>query len=456
MKRRDFIQHSALAGIGASFITKDSSLPKSKKRKSVAENLQIGVIGTGMRGQGHVDLICRRDDCDLVAICDIDQGMIDNTKKIIEKHGKKMPTIYMDGPEGYLQMLEVEDLDAIVIATPWRWHVPMAVAAMEQGIYVGMEVCGAASIDECWQMVRASERTGSHLYFLENVCFRRDVMAVLNIVRQGMLGEMVHLECGYQHDLRGVKFNDGVTPYNSGAEFGEKGYSEAKWRTQHSVTRNGDLYPTHGIGPVAQYTDLNRGNRMLFLTSMASKTRGLHEYVVNHPKGGADHPSAKVDFKLGDKVTTMIKTVNGESIVLHHDTNLPRPYSLGFRVQGTKGLWMKVRDGIHIEGVSPAHRWEDTKAYMEKYDHPLWKRYEQRAIGAGHGGMDFFLMHSFIEHAKRNETPPFDVYDAASWMAITPMSEQSIALGSSPVFFPDFTDGKWIDRKNTFALGDDY
>ena len=281
-------------------------------------------------------------------------------------------------------------------------------------------------------------------------------MAVLQMVREGIFGEMVHLECGYQHDLRGVKFNDGVTPYNSGAEFGKKGYSEARWRTQHSVNRNGDLYPTHGIGPVAQYTDLNRGNRMLFMTSMASKSRGLHEYIVNHPKGGPDHPNAKVDFKLGDKVTSMIRTVNGETIVVHHDTNLPRPYSLGFRVQGTKGLWMKVRDGIHVEGLSPSHRWEDSESYLEKYDHPLWKRHEQKAIGAGHGGMDFFLMHSFIEHAKRGENPPFDVYDAASWMAITPMSEQSIAMGSAPIYFPDFTDGKWIDRKNTFALSDEY
>ncbi|NNF35353.1 MAG: Gfo/Idh/MocA family oxidoreductase [Saprospiraceae bacterium] len=455
MKRRTFIQNSTIAGLGVTVLGKDEP-KKSSPFKSNNGKLKVGVIGTGLRGQGHADLIWRRDDCDLVAICDISQRMIDRTKAICEKHGKKLPTIYQSGPHAYKEMLEQEDLDAVIIATPWRWHVPMAIEAMEQGVYVGMEVSGAASVDECWQLVRTSERTGSHLYFLENVCFRRDVMAILAMVREGLFGEMMHLECGYQHDLRGVKFNDGETAYNSGAEFGEKGYSEARWRTQHSVTRNGDLYPTHGIGPVAQYTDLNRGNRMLFLTSMATKSRGLHEYIVNHPKGGPDHPNATVDFKLGDKVTTMVKTVNGETIVLHHDTNLPRPYSLGFRVQGTKGLWMKVRDGIHIEGLSKSHRWEDSKTYLDKYDHPLWKRYEQRAIGAGHGGMDFFLMHSFIEHAKRGETPPFDVYDAASWMAITPLSEQSIAMGSAPVYFPDFTDGKWIDRKNTFAHGDEY
>lgn len=455
MKRRTFIQNSTIAGLGVSILRKEEP-KKSQSFKSNNGRLQVGVIGTGFRGQGHVDLIWRRDDCDLIAICDISQRMIDRTKAICEKHGKTLPKIYQSGPYAYKEMLEQEDLDAVIIATPWRWHIPMAIEAMEQGVYVGMEVSGATSVDECWQLVRTSERTGSQLYFLENVCFRRDVMAILTMVREGLFGEMMHLECGYQHDLRGVKFNDGETAYNSGVEFGEKGFSEAKWRTQHSVTRNGDLYPTHGIGPVAQYADFNRGNRMLFLTSMATKSRGLHEYIVNHPKGGPNHPNAKVDFKLGDKVTTMVRTVNGESIVLHHDTNLPRPYSLGFRVQGTKGLWMKVRDGIYIEGLSPPHRWEDSNSYLEKYDHPLWKRYEQKAIGAGHGGMDFFLMHSFIEHAKRGETPPFDVYDAASWLSITPLSEQSIAMGSTPVYFPDFTGGKWIDRKNTFALGDDY
>ena len=456
MRRRDFIQKSTLAGLGVSVIGHTDPKGIKQKKRSALEKLQIGVIGTGLRGQGHVDLILRRDDCNLIAICDIDQGMVDRTKKICEKYGITTPHIYNKGPHDYQRMLAEEDLDAVVIATPWRWHVPMAVEAMEQGIYTGMEVSGAASIDECWQLVRASERSGAQLYFLENVCFRRDVMAVLNMVRQGMFGEMIHLECGYQHDLRGVKFNDGATPYNSGVDYGDKGFSEAKWRTQHSVNRNGDLYPTHGIGPVAQYTDLNRGNRMVYLTSMASKSRGLHDYIVNHPKGGSDHPNAKIDFKLGDKITTMVKTSNGETIVLHHDTNLPRPYSLGFRVQGTKGLWMKVRDGIHIEGLSQSHRWEDSKVYLEKYDHPLWKRHEQKAIGAGHGGMDYFLMHSFIEHAKRNEAPPFDVYDAASWMAITPLSEQSIALGSTPAYFPDFSDGKWIDRNNTFAFGDEY
>ena len=191
---------------------------------------------------------------------------------------------------------------------------------------------------------------------------------------------------GTRHDLRGVKFNNGTSA--AGAEFGEKGFSEAKWRTNHSVHRNGDLYPTHGIGPVAQMLDINRGNRFLSLSSFASKSRGLHEYIVS--KGGATHPNAKVEFKLGDVVTTHIKCVNGETILLEHDTNLPRPYSLGFRVQGTKGLWMDVNKSIYVENMSAKEdQWDDAKAWLDKYDHPLWTRWTKETENAGHGGMDF-------------------------------------------------------------------
>ena len=456
--RRKFLQTSALASAGLAVpLSATTAQTRTKQSKTpLKSTINIGVIGCGMRGQGHIDLALDRTDCNVVAVADIDERMIETTRKIFKNKNKPEPVFYKNGERDYLQMLAKEDLDAVLIATPWRWHSEMAIAAMRAGKYVGVEVCGGFSLDECWELVNAHEATGAHLFFLENVCYRRDVMAILNMVRQNLFGELIHLECGYQHDLRGVKFNDGETPYNSGVEFGDKGFSEARWRTMHSVHRNGDLYPTHGIGPVAQYININRGNRLIYLTSIASKARGLHEYIVNHPKGGANHPNAKVDFKLGDKVTTMVKTNNGETIVIHHDTNLPRPYSLGFRVQGTKGLWMDVHKSLHIEGTTEAHRWESTENYFKKYDHPLWKRYEEKAVGAGHGGMDFFLLNAFVESAKRNVVPPFDVYDAATWLAVTPLSEQSIALGSQPMAIPDFTRGRWAFRQADFALGDDY
>jgi len=249
-------------------------------------------------------------------------------------------------------------------------------------------------------------------------------------------------------------FNNGKQPYGGGVEFGPKAYSEAKWRTEHYLKRNGDVYPTHGVGPIANYMDINRGNRFVSLTSTATKARGLHKYIVD--KAGEDNPNAKLKWKLGDVITTTILTANGESVIVTHDTSLPRPYSLGFRVQGTNGLWEKDGDRIYIEGVSPHHRWEDSKPYLEKYDHPLWKKFEDQAVGAGHGGMDFFVMNAFVESVKRKITPPIDVYDAATWSVITPLSEQSIANGGEPQDFPDFTHGRWIKRIADFGMSDEF
>jgi hypothetical protein len=238
-------------------------------------------------------------------------------------------------------------------------------------------------------------------------------------------------------------------------EFGEKAFSEAQWRTYHSVKRNGDLYPTHGIGPLAMMIDINRGNRFTELVSYSSKSRGLHDYIVK--QAGENHPNAKVEFKLGDVVTTMIKCANGETILLQHDTNLPRPYSIGFRVQGTNGIWMDVNNSIYIEGRSKTpHEWESANAWLEKYDHPLWKKYGADSEGAGHGGMDWFVINAFVEAVKRKTNTPQDVYDAVTWSAITPLSETSIRLGGETVDFPDFTQGKWMHRKNQFALDSSY
>ena len=278
-------------------------------------------------------------------------------------------------------------------------------------------------------------------------------MAVLNMVRDDLFGELLHCQGGYQHDLRHVKFNDGINPYGGGVEFGDKGFSEAKWRTQHSVDRNGDLYPTHGLGPVSPMLGINRGNRMLHLTSTATQSRGLNNYIVKH--GGKDHPNAKVKFKLGDIVTTVIKCANGQTIMLSHDTNSPRPYSLNFRVQGTKGIWFKDNNSIYFEDKTPDHWWESDEAYLKNYDHPLWKRFENEAEGSGHGGMDFFIVRAFIESIRKNQSPPIDVYDAVSMSVICPLSEESIANNSSSVEIPDFTRGKWKTNNAIFGLTDE-
>jgi len=420
--------------------------------------LKIGVIGTGLRGQWMINLFLDRPDVEISAICDIDDKMIAMTKEIFRKKGRPIPKIYNRDENDYLNLLSNEDLDGVNIATPWRWHYPMAISAMKNNVHVGVEVPAALTVSECWDLVDTSEKTGKLCMIMENVCYRRDIMAILNMVRLGMFGEIIHCQGGYQHDLRHVKFNDGSQPYGGGVEFGKKGFSEARWRTQHSVDKNADLYPTHGLGPVSPMMDINRGNRMLHVTSTASQARGLNKYIVE--KGGKDHPNAQVNFKLGDVVTSVIKCANGQTIVLSHDTNSPRPYSLNFRVQGTQGIWMKDNKSIYIEGLSPEnHRWESENKYLNEYDHPLWKRFsssKDNLSQAGHGGMDFFIARAFIESIKGAKKPVIDVYDAVSMSVIVPLSESSIESGSKPIKIPDFTRGKWKKNKPIFGLDDNY
>ena len=433
--RRNFIKTSALAG---ATLYMPHLLTGQDDRKA-----RLGFIGVGGRGRTHLRLCLQRPDTEVKAICDIDPEAIQQSQTMLREAGYRDVPVYDQGEYAFEQMLERDDIDGVIIATPWLWHTRMAVATMKAGKYAGVEVSAANTLEECWDLVNTQEATGMPCMILENVCYRRDVLAVLNMVRQGLFGELIHLECGYQHDLRAVKFNPGV-------EFGPGAEGEARWRTAHSVHRNGDIYPTHGIGPVATYLNIDRGNRFVSLTSTASKSRGLHDYIVR--QAGEDHPNAKVKFKLGDVITTVIKTANDETIIVSHDTNLPRPYSLGFRVQGTNGLWMDVNESIYLEGKSPPHEWEAAAPYLDRYDHPLWKRYGEQAAGAGHGGMDFFVVQAFVESVKQRTSSPLDAYDAASWSAITPLSEASIAQGSVPVDFPDFTRGQWMQRKPTFGM----
>ncbi len=450
MNRKEFVTRTAMAA--ASLALPKTGLMASK----IDSKVRMAIIGTGLRGQDHLDLLLKRDDVDVIAICDISDLMLSSAKEMIVKSGKKMPQVYTGDVEAWKKMMEQEKPDGVIIATPWEWHKPMVIGCLERGIkYVGTEVILGITLQDHWDVVQAAEKYHGHVMMLENVCYRRDVMAILNMVRQGIFGELIHLQGGYQHDLREVKFNDGIHPYGHGVEFGEKGFSEAKWRTHHSVYRNGDLYPTHGVGPIAQYVNINRGNRFLSLCSFSSKTRGLHNHIVK--QGGASHPNAQVQFKLGDVVTTSINCANGETILLQHDTSLPRPYSLGFRVQGTEGIWMDVNSSIYIQNKSPKpHQWEAASTWLDQYDHPLWARWSKATAGAGHGGMDFFVIHAFIESIKHQTATPLDVYDAATWSAITPLSEKSIELGNETVEFPDFTGGQWMYRKPVFALNDVY
>lgn len=459
--RRNFIKNTAIAGFGALILP--NSLFAYQNNQNSTKKVRLGFIAVGMRGQSHINELILRDDIEVVAFADPDPKMMDMAQNLLKTNNKPAAKEFGNGDYDYRNLLKESNIDAVIISSPWEWHKVHGIDAMYAKKIVGMEVCGAMNLQDCWDFVKAYEETKVPIMMLENVCYRRDIMAVLNMVRKGMFGELIHAQGGYLHDLRHVLFNDGKSAYGKGIEFGEKGFSESKWRTNHYVNRNGELYPTHGLGPVAVMMDINRGNRLLRLSSFSSKARGLHKYIVEHPDGGENHPNAKVTFKQGDVVTTQIQCANGETILLTHDTSLQRPYNLGFRVQGTGGLWQDFGWGDPEQGhiyfekkMKHSHEFENTEKWLKEYDHPLWQRFGQKASDSGHGGMDFFVCHSFIECIKQNVEFPLDVYDLATWYSITPLSEKSIAKNGKVMEIPDFTNGEWKNRKPVFGFHAEY
>jgi len=406
--------------------------------------LCVGFVGYGHRGVAQLSALLSMPDVQVVAVCDFYQDRADCAgAAVAEKSGKK-PFVTTD----YREILAMPDVEAVVIVTSWQTHARIAVAAMKAGKHVGMEVSGASSLEECWHLVRTAEDTGRTCMMLENCCYGKVEMQILNMVKKGLFGELVHCQGGYQHDLR--------------SEIG-RGDKERHYRQDNFISRNGEVYPTHELGPIAKLLDINRGNRMLTLTSMASKAVGLHEWLkVNRP----GEALSETRINQADIVTTMIKCANGETICLLHDCSLPRPYSRGGRVQGTKGIWMEDNASMYIEGLSPLseREWEhgawEPLANHPEFEHPLWKEYAEFGVRGEHDGMDYLVMRAFIESVQNGTTAPIDVYDTASWMAITCLSEASIAMGSMPVAIPDFTDGEWVRRDpltpSCYALDDVY
>jgi predicted dehydrogenase len=400
-------------------------------RAKPIDRVRMGFIGVGGQGSGHVGNFLKIENVEIRAVCDIVESKVARIQKWVQEAGGKKPEGYSLGEFDFKRMCQRDDLDLVFIATPWRWHVPMCLEAMNTGKHAAVEVPAAVTIDECWQLVVTSEKTRKHCVMMENCCYDRIELMILNMVRHGVLGELICAECGYLHDLRGVKFD------NQG---------EGLWRRAHSIKRNGDLYPTHGLGPIAQCMNINRGNQFDYLVSMATKSRGLKIY--SEKIFGADSPHAKQKYALGDVVTSMIRTVNGETIIVKHDTNSPRPYSRDILVQGTKGIIRKYpKTRVHIEGISEPHNWDDVDSYLQQYDHPLWKSMEEISKGAGHGGMDFIEDYRLIECLRKGLPMDMDVYDAAAWSVVSELSERSIAAGSRPMKFPDFTRGKWKQAK---------
>lgn len=406
------------------------------------DTVNLGVIGISGRGSSQLRELLNCDGVCVPAVCDIYQDRAERGAEIVKEATGETADWYLD----YKELLARDDLDAIMCCTTWITHSRIAVDAMRAGKHVAMEVGGAASIEECWQLVRASEETGKFCMLLENCCYDRNEMAIFNMVKQGIFGELIHMQGGYQHDLR-----DEIS-------LGRENRHGRLFNFQH---RNGELYPTHQLGPISKVLGINRGNRYISLSSFATKSRGLNEWIKKNK--GEDYDIADYAFNEGDVVTTVIKCADGETVVLTHDCSLPRPYSRGYRVQGTKGIYMEDGGVIYLEGQTVddpnhwTHSWNDAAPYIDKYEHPLWKKYKVDGVHAGgHGGMDYLVLSAFAESVRMDAKPPIDVYDTATWMAVTALSEQSIAIGGAPVPFPDFTNGMWIDRepyrRGTFCL----
>ncbi len=440
--RRDFLKMGTTLGLGASMA--GVSLSACSRALQTApgvpvvkpmETVRVGMVGVGNQGSGHIQSLLRIAGVELRAICDTVTEKVTQMQSLAVEAGKAKPTGYSRGEYDFKRMCAEEELDLVVTATPWEWHVPICVEAMKTGSHAATEVPAAVTVDECWELVETAEKYNKHCVMLENVCYMRPEMMILNMVRKNLLGELLHAEGAYNHDLRHWKLG---------------GLYEKEWRVYHSINRNGNLYPTHGLGPIAQCMNINRGDRFDYLVSMSSPSRGLQEYA--RKTLGPDHQFSKANYKLGDVNTSLIQTANGKTIYLVHDTNLPRPYSRINLIQGTKGITqgfsdMTHRNLIHIEGITEAHKWEPLENHAEEFEHPFIKAHQAKSTGAGHGGADYLELARLIYCLRKGLPTDMDVYDAVDWTVVSGLTEESVANRSRPVDFPDFTRGLWKTRK---------
>ncbi len=438
--RRDFLKLSALSGAAVAMSHLGTATPASSAESKPSSNaaalrpidlVRVGFVGVGGMGTSHVMNLLQREGVEIRAVCDIIEGNVARIQDMVVKAGKPKPEGYSRGDTDFRRLCDRNDLDIVYTATPWEWHTPVCLAAMNSGKHAATEVPAAVTLDECWSLVEASEKTGKYCVILENCCYERTELMILNMVRQGLLGELLHAECGYLHDCRGLMVG-------------------GSWRAAHGIKHNGDLYPTHGLGPVAQCMNINRGNRFTRLVSMGSQSRGLNLYAKE--KFGPDHPEAQRHYAVSDVVSTLIQTALGQTITVNFSLSSPRPYSREILVQGTKGIVRKYpEEKIYLPGRTKGDNWETVESYRKDYEHPLWKEMGEQGKGIGHGSMDVILCYRLIQALRKGIAPDIDVYDAAAWSAVTELSAKSIA-GKSEVDFPDFTRGKWETRKSDYGV----
>ena len=428
---------------------------------SPIEKPRLGLIGTGQRGSSLLRDLMQIENADVVAVCDTDPVALDDARSLLSEAGRldKVKT-FGENDYSYRKMLEIETLDAVIIATPWEWHAPMSIDAMQAEKHAFVEVPMATTIEDMWQMVEVSEATQRHCMMMENVCYGRTEMMVLNMAQQGLFGEITHGEGAYIHDLR--------------FQMKEIDRGTGSWRTPYHEKMRGNIYPTHGLGPIAQYMKINRGDRFDYLTSMSSPALGRANFAENNFPEGHQRRSAK--YIKGDMNSTLLQTVKGRSILVQYDTTTARPYSRLNLLQGTEGAFAGFPDRIALEfpppeieaeyrrlhtealrawedsgreGNSPRpwsyHRWDhDIEKWYALYDHPLWKRAQAETSGAGgHGGMDLVMLWRMVECLQKGLPVDQDVYDGAAWSSLFPLTHESVINKSKSVDVPDFTRGAW-------------
>ncbi len=459
--RRNFIKIIGVAGVGAAVgcISNDNSDKEETKTKLTSritgsqymgdfaapplEKVRCAFIGVGARGSGHIEQFAEIEGVEIVAISDLYEDLAKKAeKKCLEKtEGRhKNISLYYGEENLWKKMLEEVKPDAVIIATPWKLHAPMAIGTMESGAHAFVEVPIATTIEDMWKMIDTSEKTQKHCMMMENVNYGREEMLYLNMCRQGVIGELLHGEASYIHELRGQMASERST---------------GSWRTRHYADRDGNLYPTHGLGPVAQYMNIGRTeDNFSRLVSFSSPSLGRKAYAEkNYAK---DHKWNQLDFKGGDINTTIVKTNLGRTVLVQWDETSPRPYTRLNLIQGTKGTLagypMRIALEGGIEGVTESHHdWaqgDQLQVIYEKYEHPLYKRLGALATKmGGHGGMDFMMRYRIIECLRKGTPLDQNLYEGCLWSAVGPLSEASVAQDGLPQEFPDFTRGDWKNTK---------
>ena len=427
--RRDFLKYAAVGTVATAELGQKASGQVSGGDKP----LRLGFVGVGDRGSYHLDIALGIEGIEVPALCDIDDKYLYRAKTWVEESGRPAPRLYGKTKTDFERMCEQEELDCVICCTSWKWHTPCCLAAMRNDKHAVSEVPIILTLEEGWEILETWEKTGKWATLaLEGL----GNLALLNLIQEGVLGEIVHAEGGYVHDLRLVKFDPEREP----------------WRLQHSVERNGNLYPDHPMKHMIFNMDINRGDRIDYLVSMSSTSKTLNEYAAHY--FGDEHPYAKIQMAQGDYNASLIRTVKGKMITLNFDTNTPHPRGM-YRIQGTKGVYFQARGigepQIYIDGRSPeSHRWEPAAAYLKEFKHPVEANYDppERAEIRGHGSgrRTPLRWHRLVTALREEKMPDWDVYDSLTSSAVSPVTEVSVANRSKPVDFPDFTRGKWETR----------